>query len=115
MTALVSPSSSTVTRSDPLVAQGRVERPAIIADEPKPNVAGDGTDPRAAAEAVAKALSSSKNLEVTSFHDEATGRFVTRVADRWSGRVLVQTPPNDLLRFLATAPTFDPPPTLIDA
>lgn len=78
-------------------------------------VAGDGTDARSAAEAVAKALVSSTHLDVSSFHDESTGRYVTRVADRWSGRVLLQTPPEDLLRFLASAPERAAPPTVIDA
>ena len=67
-----------------------------------------------AAEAAFKALVSSTSLEISSFHDDATGRYVVRVADRLSGRVLIQTPPDDLLRFLASAPSFDPPPTLID-
>ncbi len=65
--------------------------------------------------AALKALTSAKSLEVSSFHDDATGRYVVRVADRDSGRVLIQTPPDDLLRFLASAPSLDPPPTLIDA
>jgi hypothetical protein len=68
-----------------------------------------------AAEAAFKAITSSKHLEVSSFHDEATGRYVVRVADNASGRVLIQTPPDELLRFLASAPSLDPPPTLIDA
>ena len=82
---------------------------------PAPHVAGDGTDPLKAAEAVAKALSGSDHLDVASFRDDATGRFVTRVTDKWSGRVLLQTPPEDLLRFLASAPEGGPPPTVIDA
>jgi hypothetical protein len=82
---------------------------------PEPHVAGDGTDPLKAAEAVAKALAGSDHLDVASFHDEDTGRFVTRVADKWSGRVLLQTPPEDLLRFLASTPEGGPPPTVIDA
>ncbi|MFW5681301.1 MAG: flagellar protein FlaG, partial [Pseudomonadota bacterium] len=68
-----------------------------------------------AAQAAFKALATSQSLEITSFHDEGTGRYVVRVADRDSGRVLIQTPPDDLLRFLASAPSLDPPPTLIDA
>ncbi|TVQ29934.1 MAG: hypothetical protein EA356_15575 [Geminicoccaceae bacterium] len=68
-----------------------------------------------AVQAAFKALSSSKSLEISSFHDEGTGRYVVRVADRDSGRILIQTPPDDLLRFLASAPSLDPPPTLIDA
>jgi hypothetical protein len=82
---------------------------------PEPHLAGDGTDPRKAAEAVAKALAGSDHLDVASFHDEATGRYVTRVTDKWSGRVLLQTPPEDLLRFLASAPENGPTRTVIDA
>ena len=79
------------------------------------DVTGDGTHPAAMAEAVAKAFSGSNNLRVDSFHDEATGRFVTRVSDRWSGRVLVQTPPDELLRFLASGAELEPETTRIDA
>ncbi len=109
----------------PVIAQARPEprapEPAVGAGPPgasspaAPDRVGDGTDPIKAAEAVAKAFAGSKDLEVSSFHDEGTGRYVTRVADRWSGRVLLQTPPDELLRFLASGPKLDPPPTMIDA
>lgn len=125
MTVSFSPLSSPVI-SQPQTTAAPDPRPRPEAPEesvaraaahglPAPNVAGDGTDPIKAAEAVAKALSGSDHLDVRSFHDEGTGRFVTRVADKWSGRVLIQTPPDDLLRFLASAPEGGPPPTVIDA
>ena len=110
--------------ASPVIPQARPEPQARMPakdaglaspDAVEPFKAGDGTDPRAAAEAVAKAFAGSKDLEVSSFHDEGTGRYVTRVADRWSGRVLLQTPPDQLLRFLASGPELDPPPTMIDA
>ncbi|MFP4359244.1 MAG: hypothetical protein ACLFTG_00980 [Alphaproteobacteria bacterium] len=101
-------------RPRPEALEERVAR-AAAHGLPEPHLAGDGPDPAKAAEAVAKALSGSDHLDVRSFHDEGTGRFVTRVADKWSGRVLIQTPPEDLLRFLASAPAGGPPPTVIDA
>ena len=88
---------------------------AAASDLPEPRAIGAAADPLRAAEAVAKALAGSDNLDVASFHDDATGRFVTRVSDKWSGRVLLQTPPDDLLRFLASAPEGRAPPTVIDA
>ena len=42
-------------------------------------------------------------MEVTSFQDEGTGRVVYRVADRKSGEVLHQSPPDALLRFYASS------------
>ncbi len=81
----------------------------------KPAVVEAAPETLEAAQAAFKALTSSQSLEISAFHDDATGRYVVRVADRLSGRVLIQTPPDDLLRFLASAPSLDPPPTLIDA
>ena len=43
-----------------------------------------------------------REVEVTSFHDRASGRIVCTVADRRSGEVLMQTPPEALLRFFAS-------------
>ena len=124
MTAISQASSS------PVILQARTE-PKPQAQAPVPtregasprlgaaaerlDVAGDGTDPRAAAEAVAKAFAGSKDIQVDSFHDEGTGRYVTRITDRWSGRVLVQTPPDELLRFIASGQELFGPRTMIDA
>jgi hypothetical protein len=56
-----------------------------------------------ASRAAARALFKDHDVEVTSFQDEGTGRIVYRVADRASGQVLHQSPPDALLRFFASA------------
>ena len=55
-----------------------------------------------ATRAAARALFAEREVEVTSFHDRASGRTVCTVADRRSGEVLLQTPPEALLRFFAS-------------
>ncbi len=40
-----------------------------------------------------------RDVDVSTFFDEASGRYVHRVADRLSGEVLTQQPTEDLLRF----------------
>lgn len=56
-----------------------------------------------ASRAAARALFQDRDVEVTSFQDEGTGRVVYRVADRKSGEVLHQSPPDALLRFYASS------------
>ncbi|MCS6781265.1 MAG: hypothetical protein NZ555_16360 [Geminicoccaceae bacterium] len=56
-----------------------------------------------AIEAAASALFGDREIEVEGFRDEASGRYVYRVADRRSGEVLIQSPPDALLRFFASA------------
>jgi hypothetical protein len=56
-----------------------------------------------ASRAAARALFPDRDVEVTSFQHEGTGRLVYRVADRASGQVLHQSPPDALLRFYASA------------
>jgi uncharacterized FlaG/YvyC family protein len=55
-----------------------------------------------ASRAAARAMFKDRDVEITSFQDEGTGRTVYRVADRASGEVLHQSPPDALLRFFAT-------------
>lgn len=55
-----------------------------------------------ATRAAARAIFADREVEVTSFHDQASGRIVCTVADRRSGEVLLQTPPEALLRFFAS-------------
>ena len=55
-----------------------------------------------ASRAAARAMFQDREVEITSFLDEGTGRTVYRVADRSSGEVLHQSPPDALLRFFAT-------------
>jgi hypothetical protein len=56
-----------------------------------------------ASQAAARALFRDHDVEVTSFQDEGTGRIVYRIADKASGQVLHQSPPDALLRFFASA------------
>ncbi|MFL5332888.1 MAG: hypothetical protein ACJ8H8_06850 [Geminicoccaceae bacterium] len=51
----------------------------------------------------ARAMFPDREVDVTSFRDEGSNRIVCRVADRQTGRVLVQSPPDALLRFYASA------------
>ena len=93
--------------------------PSIIRAEPRPPAASGGgavaqpldamsrcavaptqTVDRAA-HAAGRALFPEREVEVTSFHDSASGRIVCTVADRRSGEVLMQSPPDALLRFFA--------------
>lgn len=44
-----------------------------------------------------------RDVDIRSFHDQGADRFVYRVADRRTGELLVQLPPDDLLRFYASS------------
>jgi uncharacterized FlaG/YvyC family protein len=54
------------------------------------------------AEAAAKELFPAREVAVESFYDESSGRYVHRIADSESGELLLQTPPDELLRFFAS-------------
>lgn len=54
-----------------------------------------------ATQIAASAMFAGREVEVTSFHDQGSGRIVCKVADRSSGEVLMQSPPEALLRFFA--------------
>ena len=56
-----------------------------------------------ASRAAARALFGGRDVEVTSYADEGTGRMVYRIADRASGEVLHQSPSDELLRFFASS------------
>lgn len=55
-----------------------------------------------AAEQAARQIYSERDVQVSNFYDEATGRQVYRVADKHSGEVLNQSPPEELLRLYAS-------------
>lgn len=70
----------------------------------------------AAATRAASALYGDREVEVSSFRDERTGRMVHRIADTDSGRVLMQSPSDELLRFYASSrPSTARPLLAIDA
>ncbi len=56
-----------------------------------------------AVQLAASALFRDREVEVQGFRDAGSGRFVYRVADQRSGEVLIQSPPDALLRFFASA------------
>lgn len=78
----------------------------MLRDGPVESAAPDLREPvRPVEEAIhlaASALFRDRPVEVQGFRDEASGRFVYRVADRRSGEVLLQSPPDALLRFFAS-------------
>ncbi len=94
----------------PYRASPRPPAPSLAA--PRPDAAGPPTSPEAGGRAatileqavkrVAGVLFDGRLIEVRSFRDEASGRVVYRVADRASGEVLIQAPPQALLRFFAS-------------
>lgn len=80
------------------------EPPAQAATPRATTVAVDPVQPvERAIETAARSVFGDREVEVSGFRDEASGRFVYRVADRRSGEVLVQSPPEALLRFFASA------------
>jgi len=72
------------------------------------------TDPgRALDKAVrsaAEAMFEGRDVKVSGLRDEASGHFVVRIADRETGEVLHQTPPDALLRFFASGREGDNAP-----
>ena len=55
-----------------------------------------------ALETAAREAFGNREIAVTSFRDEESGRFVHRITDLESGEVLMQSPPDELLRFFAS-------------
>ena len=57
-----------------------------------------------------------REVAVESFYEKDSGRYVHRIADRESGELLLQTPPDELLRFFASGrDPFGAPLLEIDA
>ena len=61
-----------------------------------------GTKLERLVEQAARDLFPGREVAVESFFDEASGRYVHRIADGESGELLLQTPPDELLRFFAS-------------
>jgi uncharacterized FlaG/YvyC family protein len=53
-------------------------------------------------EQAARDLFPGREVAVQSFYDKDSGRYVHRIADNESGELLLQTPPDELLRFFAS-------------
>jgi hypothetical protein len=87
----------------PLEDESRpVLRPAVPTVVGQP--AGDpaGSQLERLVEQAARDLYPGREVAVQSFYDEDSGRYVHRIADGQSGELLLQTPPDELLRFFAS-------------
>ncbi len=101
MTATVPTSALPVIKQAQIAVPAASAGPAMRDSSPSPTIPGAETravDPR----------------NDTGFQDGATGRYVTRVSDRWSGHTLLQIPSAELLRFLATEPAAVVPSSVDD-
>lgn len=98
-------------------------RPEAVAAGPEPRPASPVTAAGAAGpslerlvEQAAQDLFPGREVAVESFYDKGSGRYVHRIADRESGELLMQTPPDELLRFFASGrEPFGTPLLEIDA
>ncbi len=78
-----------------------LQQPALPAPT---TIAGDAAGGRLErlVEAAARELFPGREIAVESFYDKDAGRYVHRIADSRSGELLLQTPPDELLRFFAS-------------
>ncbi len=60
----------------------------------------------------ARQMFDDRAVDVRGFHDPVTDRMVYRVVDSDSGRVLFQSPPDELLRFYAMSRGIEDRPLL---
>ena len=80
----------------------------VVVAEARPVASGKALDELAGtkldrlAEAAAKELVPGREVAVESFYDKSSGRYVHRIADSESGELLLLTPPDELLRFVAS-------------
>jgi hypothetical protein len=97
---------------------------AAMAAATVPVRAGDAGRPEAvepaqaiesAARAAAQALFFGREVVVSGFHDTGSGRHVHRIADRFSGETLLQSPPAALLRFYASSRAQAAPRVAVEA
>ena len=95
-------------------ASGAPERPSAVPG-PVPDEPVAARLQQVVAQA-ARELFPGREVAVESFYDEESGRYVHRIADGASGELLLQTPPDELLRFFASGrELFDQPLVRVDA
>lgn len=75
---------------------------AVQAVEAKPKGEGVAGKLEQIVEQAARELFPGREVAVQSFFDKDSGRYVHRIADTQSGELLLQTPPDELLRFFAS-------------
>jgi uncharacterized FlaG/YvyC family protein len=87
----------TQSESRPMLQQA-IQPPAVG------NPAGEpvGAKLERIVEQAARDLFPGREVAVQSFYDKDSGRYVHRIADGESGELLLQTPPDELLRFFAS-------------
>jgi hypothetical protein len=99
---IVSTGAAEPVRPD-LRPSGGESRP-LLQDAVPTKPAGEtaGTKLERLVEQAARELFPGREVAVQSFFDKESGRFVHRIADGESGELLMQTPPDELLRFFAS-------------
>jgi uncharacterized FlaG/YvyC family protein len=75
---------------------------AVQAAAGKPEAEPLGSRLEQIVDQAARDLFPGREVAVESFYDKASGRYVHRIADSESGELLLQTPPDELLRFFAS-------------
>lgn len=104
--------AGTPARPEAGLAPAPRSAPPPTTDRMAASEAGHGHALDDAAAEAGRALFPEREVDVNGFYDEASHRFVYRVADRRTGEVLIQTPPDELLRFYASARADDASPIL---
>lgn len=87
----------------PAAVRAPAEPPRREVATPRAAATSEAPAMRDVVERAAAEMFSGQSVEVDSFYDEKAARMVYRVADRFTGEVLIETPPEDLLRFYATS------------
>jgi uncharacterized FlaG/YvyC family protein len=89
----------------PPTARGETARAvsAPQAAQATPSASDSRFDLVAAVEKAAVIAFGVREVQVATHHDRDTGRIVVTVTDRHSGETLAQLPPDELLRFYASA------------
>lgn len=106
LSAVAQGGAAAATRLAPLPAIVAPASDPHVTAVPAPGPSGRTVEPRQAlahaTRLAAHAMFENRDVEVTSFHDPASGRIVCKVEDRNSGELLMQSPPDALLRFFAS-------------
>jgi uncharacterized FlaG/YvyC family protein len=93
-----------------------VQQPPALPAVAKSTAANAAAELERIVEQAARDLFPGREVAVQSFYDKDSGRYVHRIADGRSGELLLQTPPDELLRFFASGrEPFGQPLLAIDA
>lgn len=116
---LASPAPTAAVRNEPRPGTGSGNERHLPVRDPatdKPAAGAGGRTLERVVEQAAKELFPGREIAVESFFDKDSGRYVHRIADSESGELLIQTPPDELLRFFANSrEMLDKPLLKLDA